>query len=238
MSFEPYREEIELELEWRLNEFRLLKNTISSCNNETKQDDLNKSLIVMLYSHYEGFFKNALLIYIKFINDLRLKAQDLNEKPELIASSLENVFVQYENLNLRNKNILRSSRAESSELEEGDVKSLDHIFRRSEFIKNYHNYMDQLIFIKDNVINTESNLKSHVLEKNLYKLSIKFDLMKDSYKDIDHLVNLRNAIAHGNKKNGIEKSKYDNIESNIIKKVLEKFIPQLSNEAKELLKLH
>ncbi|UTJ05373.1 MAE_28990/MAE_18760 family HEPN-like nuclease [Arcobacter roscoffensis] len=234
MDFTNYRNDIEYDLDWRLQELRLLKNQIALLKDEEKKIQLRKALLVMLYSHFEGFFKISLLTYIKYINDLKLHCNEIQHKPELITSTMDEIFIKYEDLNIRNKMINKKSREESVESEEGDVKSVDTLFRRTDFITNFDKYMQLVINLKDNVINTESNLKSHVLEKNFYKLSIPHNILKDSNKVINKLVNLRNSIAHGSRKTGFKEDDYQKIETEIIEKVMKPLINILNTEARIL----
>ena len=201
----------------------MFKNNISSLT--IKKDIYRKSLVVMLYAHYEGFTKMCFSIYIKFVNSLNLKRINIRHKPELIASSMNKVFKKYDDKDRKNELFKRSSQ---------DDKSIHSIYRRADLINGFNEYLEEIIEIDDDVINTESNLWSHVLEKNFYKLGIKHDIFKASYKDIDKLVNLRNSIAHGSEKRGINEKFYDHLEKTIIKNTMERLILIFSREAKIL----
>ena len=63
-----FRSDMEDSLSWRVNEFLALKNLLRSDNNIP----IVKTLIVMLYAHFEGFFKDCLECYIKYINSTDL----------------------------------------------------------------------------------------------------------------------------------------------------------------------
>ena len=49
----------------------------------------------------------------------------------------------------------------------------------------------------DDVIDTESNLSSIVLKKNLFKLGLNYPLVDEQNSNINKLLGIRNAIAHG-----------------------------------------
>jgi len=68
MTIDDLREEMEAELTWRSDEFRMLKNNISYITKDEDKLKYRKSLIVMLYANFEGFCKICLLSYVKYIN--------------------------------------------------------------------------------------------------------------------------------------------------------------------------
>lgn len=69
--------------------------------------------------------------------------------------------------------------------------------------------MNKILNISDDVIDTESNLKSHVLKKILFRLDMDFALVDDYQKDINELVNKRNAFAHGDRVRGPSNEEYE-----------------------------
>lgn len=204
MTLEKIREELEGELTWRQNELRFLKNQMATMLKEDEREKYRKSLIVMLYAHFEGFSKTALLIYIKFINDLKLNRHDVNEN--LQASSMNQIFRQYEDTN-RKCDIFRK--------ELPDDKILHNFFRRTDLLIQLKDFLSEELIVKDEVIDTESNLKYKILQKNFYKLGLPHNEFEIYSRDVDDLVNLRNSIAHGSEKTGIIARKYDVYERKI-----------------------
>ena len=63
-----FRSDMEDSLSWRLHEFMALKNLLR----EDNKIPIVKILTVMLYAHFEGFFKDCLECYIKYINSIDL----------------------------------------------------------------------------------------------------------------------------------------------------------------------
>ena len=55
MTTEELREQMEEELTWRSDELRIYKNALSYIN--TNKGIYRKSMVVMLYAHFEGFVK-------------------------------------------------------------------------------------------------------------------------------------------------------------------------------------
>lgn len=225
MTIEELREEMESELTWHSNELRMLKNNLSFIEKDEHKDKYRKSLIVMLYAHFEGFTKICFLIYIQYINSKRLKRKSLKDKPEIIASCMNDVFKYYDDKDRKNKYFKRKL---------PDDKILHSIYRRADLINEFQDYLEDVVYIKDDVIDTESNLWSHVISKNFYKMGIKPDVFKSQSKDIDKLVNLRNSIAHGTEKKGICHKDYEALEKKITRTVMNRLIGILEKEARLL----
>ncbi|SFV62374.1 hypothetical protein MNB_SV-12-926 [hydrothermal vent metagenome] len=224
MRIDELREEMEIELTWRSDELRMFKNTSHFIIKEEIRKKYRKSLIVMLYAHFEGFSKTCFLTYIKYINSLKLKRIDVKDKPELIASSMNSVFKKYDDKDRKNDFFKRKS---------PNDKNIHSIYRKADLINEFQDYFNEILIIEDEVIDTESNLWSHVLAKSFYKLGMKHDLFKNSNKSIDTLVNLRNSIAHGSERRGIAEKQYDKLEKEIMT-VMERLILILEREAKLL----
>jgi hypothetical protein len=98
-------------------------------------------------------------------------------------------------------------------------------------IREFDNFMEEKVLLDDEVINTESNLWSHVLSKNLYIVGINPDVFKHHNGDIDRLVNMRNSIAHGSERKGITENSLEKLEKCILREVMPKIITILEREA-------
>lgn len=83
------------------------------------------------------------------------------------------------------------------------------------FLQNALSALCSILHLDDTAVNTESNLRYVILQKNLYKLGIPIDLFVEHKKDIDDLVNRRNGIAHGNAHAGISNMDFSNWESKV-----------------------
>ena len=86
MTEDELRTQLELELAWRQEELAFLQNQINYVCDE-KRDQYRKSLILMLYAHFEGFVKIALQTYLQFLNELDIKVEYVNSN--LQASHLQ-----------------------------------------------------------------------------------------------------------------------------------------------------
>lgn len=205
MQLEEIRAEMEEELTWRQREIVFLRNVMVGITKEEEKERYRKSLIVMLYAHFEGFCKTCLLIYVKAINDLNLTRKEANYS--LVSSSMEGIFNGYDNLDKKCKVFKR---------ELPNDTDLHRFYRRTDLVVQFNEFLEQKLVIADNVINTESNLWYHVLKKNLFKLGIDYTVFNQYQSSIDKLVNKRNSIAHGSERFGIAESEYRKIQDDII----------------------
>lgn len=188
---------MESELAWRQEELAFLKNQLSNISDEVQRDKYRKSLVLMLYSHFEGFVKICLLSYIQYINSLQMKRALFNKK--LVASSMHQEFNAYDNSDEKCK-IFKKKLPED--------KRLHKFYRRVNLLEELNEFEQSELFISDETIDTESNLWYIVLQKNLYKAGLPIDLFEDISRDIDALVNRRNSIAHGTERAGVKENEY------------------------------
>src|SRR5205807_2364342 len=78
---------------WRFDEVRRLKNLIESAP-RVDRDELRKSLVLVLYAHFEGFCVFALQHYLNAVNALRLPCREVT--PAIVAGAWERLFNQME----------------------------------------------------------------------------------------------------------------------------------------------
>jgi hypothetical protein len=69
--------------------------------------------------------------------------------------------------------------------------------RQREFFAELAQLLNRPISIPDTVVNTESNLGSLALRRNLFRLGFAANLFEHHEAALDELVNRRNNIAHG-----------------------------------------
>lgn len=197
-----FRTEMESSLTWRLDEYRILKKIIKDEN----RISVIKVLIVMLYAHLEGFYKDCMECYIKLINETGMDLKKFNES--LITASLHKQFSSFEDVNRKCRELTTVPPAEDY---------LHRFHRRKELTKLFNTeYLNRNVRIKENIINTKSNLTYAVWQENLYLLGLDKDYFSHYHKNIDKLVRLRNNIAHGSQRDPIDANEFDKLESNII----------------------
>ena len=205
MTANEFRAALEEELAWRQEELAFFKNQLNHISDDAdSQDRYRKCLVLILYSHLEGYIKIALQTYIKYINELNLRRKDVVSG--LTAASMERVFADYENLR-------RKSRVFRRKLP--DDTALHKFYRRVDFLEQMEEFQEATLSIEDTAIDTESNLWYIVLQKNLYKVGLPVDLFAPYQKDIDALVNRRNSIAHGDSRAGVSEEDFSNWEMKI-----------------------
>lgn len=200
------RAELESELAWRQEELAFFKNQLNNITDEVKKEKYRKSLVLILYSHMEGYIKIALQSYIRYLNEQRLSRKSVI--PGVIAASMNAEFNAYDNLDRKSEIFHRQL---------PDDSALHRFFRRVDFLEQLEDFKEQTLIIEDSVINTESNLWYVVLQKNLYKIGLPVDLFKQYQTDIDAIVNRRNSIAHGNSRSGVTEREFSKWESSIMR---------------------
>lgn len=76
MDVAEVRAELEEELTHRLDEIRFFRNQLDEIDAVDEKERYCKCLIVMLYAHFEGFWKAAFSIYLNVINQENIKCKD------------------------------------------------------------------------------------------------------------------------------------------------------------------
>ena len=203
MTADELRAALETELAWRQEELAFFKNQLNEVE-ESNKNKYRKSLVLILYSHMEGYIKIGLQTYIQYINFQGLNRRDVNTG--LMVASMHKEFIAYENME-RKSEFFRKALP--------DDTRLHRLYRRVDFMEKMENFKEQELVIDDQIIDTESNLWYIVLQKNLYKIGLPVDLFDDYRSDIDALVNRRNSIAHGNFKSGVTDIEFSNWERKV-----------------------
>lgn len=204
MTPDEFRAELEEELRWRQEELAFFKNQLVDIVLENDADRYRKSLVLILYSHFEGYVKIALQTYIEYLNSFCVLQKDV--VPALAASGMHKEFIAYENLD-RKCAIFKTALPEDT--------ALHRFYRRVDFIEQMNDFQNSVLHLEDSLIDTESNLWYVVLQKNLYKLGIPITLFDEHAREIDALVNRRNSIAHGNSHAGVSKTEFSKWESKV-----------------------
>lgn len=212
MNLNDLQDKIDEELQWRKKEIERLWQSIEFFEDEDlgkTHDAITKSLILLIYSHWEGFIKRSAKIYIKYISSLNIKLDEMSENFQAIMckKELDKLFM--------------NSSPQRSRLKVEAV---------TQFMSAYSKLFDNKFFInveldKDKtrtIIDTEDNLNADVFIKICTDLG--FSIYSEYYKEVDlnlisnfsrfnqkkdfltqvldhTLLNSRNHIAHGNKNN-------------------------------------
>lgn len=223
MNILDIRAQLEDDLTWRENEIRFFRNQLANIADDNGKKLYRKALIVMLYSHYEGFCKTAFLIYVKAINNEIIKRG--NATPYIVAASLAEVFKAYENTD---------KKCEYFKHALPEDEKIHRFARQVDFVKDFNDIWNVIVDIPETIVDTESNLKPVVLRKILYRLGFAYDLFDKHEGQINHLLARRNNIAHGIEKAGLDEKVYLDIEKatlNIMNELIKKIIEALISKA-------
>lgn len=200
MKVAEFRAQLEAEFEWRSAEIRFFQNLCEKLAELDEKNQFRRALILLLYSHFEGYCKFALTLYLSAINNAGLVCNQANSA--IVAASLHDVFIK-----------LRDGAGKAPEFRNKlpDDSKLHRLALDREFIERTSEIMSRPVVIPDKAVNTESNLKPIVLRKNLYRLGLPHDQFESFEGSIDQLLEYRNKIAHGETRTGVEQAKYESL---------------------------
>lgn len=165
------QEALDQERAWRVKEVSALTISVKKTRGLGTQKTLIRSAIPLLYAHWEGFIKNAAKLYLQHI-----------EFQQLNYSNLKTCFIVL-GFKSRLTSLTESKKSKINN------ESVDFLLAELGTVARLH---------IDSAINTESNLKSHVLENIAHTLGIDTKKYEPHYNFIDEsLLKRRNTIAHG-----------------------------------------
>ena len=205
MKTDDIREQLEAELTWRTDEIRFLENQLSNLSEEDQKDKYRKSLVVMLYSHFEGFFRFAFRLYKEAVNQENLKCDEVTAY--VAVSSLTDIFMALDNPQKKNDIFRRSL---------PDDTVLHRFCRRVDFMESLNDISKKTVNIPDKVVDTQSNLNPVLIRKILFQLGFQYNKFDKYESNINKLLIFRNDIAHGSLKAGIKENLYNNIKKDIV----------------------
>jgi hypothetical protein len=146
-----------------------------------------KSIILLLYAHWEGYIKKSSRVYLKYIINNKIKVCDLTENFKAIALKglSKEAFNAREALSLINELNLIKKYSEISNLTIDKLISIDLSLERDK-----------------SIVNTQDNLSAAVFKNILTIIGLKYNNQYEIRKA--HLENdllaYRNSIGHGNKR--------------------------------------
>lgn len=169
------------DLSWRKKEISEL---LLMAQSSQQQEILLKSLILVLYSHWEGYIKKSTKVYLKYISEKKIKIQNLTLNFKAIhLKSLSQECM---------KNQGSTSLAREIEL----ITKYEDVNK-----KNFKFSINPENDAEESIVETKHNLKPKIL-KNIFNLiGIEYwepIKIREQYLDAN-LLNNRNAISHGSK---------------------------------------
>lgn len=226
MSPEDFRAQLEYDLDWRKKELAILTNQLSNISEEDKKIYC-KALLVMLYSHFEGFCKTAFETYVRLINEEKIIRSKATEY--IVASSL---VAEFHDIN-HTKNIGNYC-CDIFNISSNETKFKKN-FIRAHFIRMFDEILNEEINISEKItgkiVDTKSNLTLTVFSNILYRLGLPPNQFDEYEGLISNLLTRRGAYAHGNKVDGINENQYKTIEKNIFE-IISALITLLTKSAK------
>ncbi|ESA35249.1 hypothetical protein N836_12800 [Leptolyngbya sp. Heron Island J] len=197
MNLENFQAQLETEREWRESEIRFLDNNQRALSNDNDRKLMRRAILCLIYAHIEGFVQFAFSLYVDEINKENLVCSDV--KPAIAAAALHKEFNALRNIDMRSKLLKNSS---------SDDKYLRRFSRDIEFVENIGGFYSHPISIPESFIDTNNNVGKEVLEKLLFQVGLEYEDLKSIYSPLTRLLNVRNDIAHGKRKAGIEDKEY------------------------------
>lgn len=196
--------ELEVDIKVRFDELGRLEKICATLD-DSEQASLRRAMVLMLYAHFEGFVKMSFDIYVRHINEEKLFCKDV--VPVLAASGMADVFRELRkpyDAKIFLPNALRKHR------------ELHPLGVETEIVDRLAKVGEGVVDIAEEYIDLESNLKTDVLSKNLFKLGFKHDLFQEHYATISQLLGRRNAISHGADVKGVEASVYESMRAAVV----------------------
>jgi hypothetical protein len=179
MRYEQFESFLDDDLSWRKKEvselFLLAKDNID-------KETLQKSLILLLYAHWEGYIKKSSKLYIKYISEKKIKINQLsnNFTAIVLKSQISKCIDESKNLTLENELTFMSSFIKKQE-------------------KKFKVNIDPDNDFEKTIIDTQSNLKPKVFKTiiKILGLSYKSAIETREHYINSHLLANRNCIGHG-----------------------------------------
>lgn len=223
MNLLSIRAELENERTWRQDEIRFLMNRLADLDKDDDRNRYRRAVLLLLYAHFEGFCKTALLIFVRAINKESLSCDAV--QPELVAAACRPILRSLADPNSKSELFRKGA---------PDDEKLHFTWRSQEFLRRLSEVLAKPVDIPDEIVDTESNLWPVVLKKNLFRLGFDYDRLSAHDGTIHNLVNRRNNIAHGLERTGITESDFEKLHKavyEVMDEVMLMVVGSLSNQS-------
>jgi len=216
MSLAIFQEQLELEREWREAEIRFLNN-LQEGMSDADRPKIRRSIVCLLYAHIEGFVRFSFSLYVDQVNSKGLTCKDVS--PAIATAAFAKELKALKDVNSKSSFFVNSL---------PDDKHLHGFAREVDFISHISGFYDYPVVIAEGYVNTESNVGREVLEKMLFQVGLEYSDLKEAYSPLNRLLNVRNDIAHGRRKQGINDEDY-NVFLNCCRSVMNTVARRLTN---------
>lgn len=172
MTLEQLQDKIDSIVAWRKKELSCLLENVK-ITNDFSQSVAIRTGYVLTYAHFEGAIKHLATLYLEYVSGQNIEVEKLTMNFLLIGIKEQDLKILYET---------------------------NKIDKRIEIIRKILDLKTSTNLPFKNVINTESNLKSEVLQNILNIVNFDKSKYELDYNFIDsNLLKTRNLIAHGDK---------------------------------------
>jgi hypothetical protein len=168
-DFQKLIDELYLNKEWRIEEIKKIGIVIENFIELESKSLFFRSLIPMIYAHWEGFVVSSIKKYFECLNSYNFSIKDMDIG--YIVTALEEKL----------ENIIKSQNFD----------------KRKKHLRVLLSCLNDRIRFSNKKIDTKSNLNFDILMIICEKLKFNKNKFKDYKSDLNELVNIRNAIAHG-----------------------------------------
>ncbi len=198
--------ELEEEQRIRMEEIHFLQNICAALPDEQQQNRMRRAMVVMLYSHFEGYAQFTFEVYRRAIENSQSKCCEVH--PSLATAALNDIFKAIRNPD-KGVNLLPDAMRTLGELRPLAIERA--------FVEKAWDFGQRIATVPEEFVDMESNLKPIVLRKNLYRLGLPHDLFDELEGSINKLLNYRNNIAHGSKTSGVDEVEYNELLQAVIR---------------------
>lgn len=172
----------------RDSELRLISRLAENSEAENERAMLRRSLVLLTYSHLEGFCRFAISTYVSALNSAGLSCDAANAA--VAAASMTKVFKALRDTNHKHP-MFKKSLADDS---------IVHMAAREQvFVSNAREFFGGKIHIPDEFVETHYILSTDVIRKLMFQVGLKTDDVEPRRGSIEKLKYVRNLIAHGDR---------------------------------------
>ncbi len=181
------QDELDSDLAWRRSETHTLLVQIRASKGPA-QAALTRAGIALLYAHWEGYTKNALTHYLRYVSRLRLKLDEL--APGFAGVALQHAVMAQHGLSDAQK--------------------------RTETVRLMIEQPSSRLQIPNKEVNTQGNLNSELCRELFHTFGVDFAPFATKSALIDYnLLRVRNEVAHG-RWNTVEQTAYEELNGELL----------------------
>jgi hypothetical protein len=214
--------DIEQDYWWRKDEIRFFEHYLRLTVSARERDVFRKALVLLLYSHLEGFCKFTLSVYVRGVNTAALQVGDVCS--QIAAAGMSGLLSSLCDPQRKSDFFRRKL---------PDDTTLHRFARQAEFASRLAEFSSQPVCVPEEIVDMESNITPFVLRKNLFRLGLFHRKFESREGTLHRLLSMRNSIAHGARRHGIDKKEYKELKSEtdgLMKGIRQEIVRALINE--------